>query len=128
MNNIPPTVAIADDHSLMRNTLTAFLLNQGYNVIIQAANGRHLLDQLSRAHPLPDLCLLDVDMPVMDGYETACYLHKYHASIKILATSVFYSNDKKEKILRCGASRFISKISNPEEWKKVLQEICPVER
>lgn len=128
MNNIHPTVAIADDHSLMRDTLVAFLINQGYNVIIQASNGQQLLDQLSRANSLPDLCLLDVEMPVMDGYETASYLHEHHASIKILASSVFYNDAKKEKMLYCGASRFISKISNPEEWKKVLQEICPVKR
>jgi DNA-binding NarL/FixJ family response regulator len=66
-------------------------------------------------------------MPVMNGYETARYLREHHTSIKILATSVFYNEDKKEKMLRCGASRLISKISNPEEWKKILQEVCPVE-
>ena len=127
MNNIHPTVAIADDYNLMRDTLAAFLLDLGYNVVIRAGNGRQLLDQLNHADSLPDLCLLDVDMPVMDGYETARYLHEHHASIKILATSVFYNEDKKAKMLRCGACRFISKISNPEEWKKVLQEVCPVD-
>ncbi|MCC6286508.1 MAG: response regulator transcription factor [Chitinophagaceae bacterium] len=123
MNNIQPTIAIADDHRLMRDTLAAFLHNQGYNVIIQASNGQHLLDQLNHISTLPDLCLLDVDMPVMDGYETACYLRKHHASIKILATSVFYNEDKKEKMLCCGVNSFISKISNAEEWKQVLQEL-----
>jgi DNA-binding NarL/FixJ family response regulator len=127
MNNTHPTVAIADDHNLMRDTLAAFLLDLGYNVVIQAGNGRQLLDQLNSADFLPDLCLLDVDMPVMNGYETARYLREHHTSIKILATSVFYNEDKKEKMLRCGASRLISKISNPEEWKKILQEVCPVE-
>jgi DNA-binding NarL/FixJ family response regulator len=126
MNNTHPTVAIVDDHNLMRDVLAAFLLDLGYNVVTQANNGRQLLDQLN-VNSLPDLCLLDVDMPVMNGYETARYLREHHASIKILATSVFYNEDKKEKMLRCGACRFISKISNPEEWKKVLQEVCPVD-
>ncbi|MFT3948707.1 MAG: response regulator transcription factor [Agriterribacter sp.] len=128
MNNTRPTIAIADDHRLMRDTLAAFLHEQGYNVVIQASNGQHLLDQLNHISPLPDLCLLDVDMPVMDGYETACYLRKHYTSIKILAISVFYNEDKKEKMLRCGVNSFISKISNAEEWKQVLQELCPGER
>ncbi|MBN8788183.1 MAG: response regulator transcription factor [Terrimonas sp.] len=126
MNNIRPTVAIADNHSLMRSTLTEFLLSHGYSVIIQAGNGQHLLEQLSYASRLPDLCLLDIDMPIMDGYETAQHLRKHHPSIKILATSVFYNEVKKEKMLRCGVNSFISKSSNPEEWEKILHELCPV--
>lgn len=124
MNNIPPTVAIADDHSLIRDTLATFLLNEGYNVILQAGNGRHLLDQLLHKNLLPDVCLLDVDMPVMDGYETACYLRKHYPSIKILAITVFHNDKKKEKMLNCGAHGFISKTGEPEEWKKALREVC----
>ena len=128
MNNIRPTIAIADNHSLMRSTLAEFLLIYGYNVIIQAGNGQHLLEQLSNTSNLPDLCLLDVDMPVMDGYETAYHLRKYYPSVKILATSVFYNEEKKEKMLRCGVNNFISKSGNPEEWKKILHELCPIEK
>ena len=58
MNNTHPTVAIVDDHNLMRDVLAAFLLDLGYNVVTQANNGRQLLDQLN-VNSLPDLCLLD---------------------------------------------------------------------
>lgn len=124
MNNIPPTVAIAEDHTLLRNTLATFLLNEGYSVIIRAGNGRHLLDELLLKNQLPDVCLLDIDMPVMDGYETAGYLRKHYPSIKILAITVFHNDNKKEKMLNCGANGFISKTSEPEEWKRVLREVC----
>lgn len=123
MNNIQLTVAIADDHSLMRNTLATFLLNEGYNVILQAGNGQHLLDQLIKKDRLPDICLLDVEMPVMDGYETACYLRTHYPSIRILAITVFLNDKKKEKMLDCGAHGFISKTGEPEEWKNALREV-----
>lgn len=124
MNYIVPTIAIADNHRLMRQTLAAFLTNEGYQVVIQAGNGRILLDQIKTESKLPDICLLDIEMPEMDGYETAACLRREYPSIKILGITVFDNSAKKERMLRCGADGFLIKTGNPAEWLQIIQQNC----
>ena len=80
------TVAIADDHGLLRNAL-ARLVNtfENYTVIFEAGNGKELKATILK-HIIPDIIMLDVNMPEMDGYETAQWLNKNYPQIKILAS------------------------------------------
>ena len=94
MNALFPTVAIADDHALFRQAAVTVLSQIGFQVILEAADGLDLLSLLSRHTSLPDISVLDIDMPFMDGYETARRLRRDYPSIKIIALTQFYDSDK----------------------------------
>ncbi len=70
------TIGLVDDHTLFRNTLTCFINHsENCRVILEAENGKELQEALSK-NVLPDILLLDLYMPVMDGFEAMQWLHK----------------------------------------------------
>jgi DNA-binding NarL/FixJ family response regulator len=120
MNALYPTVAIADDHALFRQAAVTVLSQIGFKVILQAADGLDLLSLLSHQASLPDISVLDIDMPFMDGYETARLLRRDYPSIKIIALTQFYDSEKERCILQAGAGMMLTKGSDPGVWKEVI--------
>ncbi|HTR30638.1 MAG TPA: response regulator transcription factor [Puia sp.] len=120
MNTSFPTVAIADDHELFRQAAVTVLSQIGFRVILEAADGLDLLSLLSHRAPLPDVSVLDIDMPFMDGYETARRLQREFPSIKIVALTQFYDRDKERSILEAGAVTMLTKGSDPGVWKEAI--------
>lgn len=116
-------VAVADDHNLLRNAL-AKLINsfENYTVLFEADNGKEIKDKLSR-HIIPDIVLLDVNMPDMDGYETAQYLHKNYPQVKVLALSMFSDENIIIRMLKLGAKGYILKNAEPEELREALDSV-----
>lgn len=112
MNATPTiTIALADDHALVVNAF-ARLLNQtpGMRVIITAADGAELIDKLEKADVLPDICLLDINMPEMNGYETLPVLRRRWPAIKVLALSMYGGEEfPVVKMIADGACGFIDK-------------------
>ncbi len=117
------TVAIADDHSLLRNAL-AKLINtfEGYSIIIEADNGKDLRNKIMQ-NVLPDIVLLDVNMPEMDGFETTQWLHRSYPQIKILALSMLSDERTIIKMFRLGAKGYLLKNTDPEELKQALDSL-----
>jgi DNA-binding NarL/FixJ family response regulator len=113
-------VAYAEDHATTREVLKGFLVKYGFRVQIEASDGRALLDELQEAPALPDVCLLDLSMPVMNGFETMKELHEKYPGIKVLAYSTNDQTELVEAILACGAHGFISKAVDPVEIKEGL--------
>lgn len=122
MNNPFPTLAIVDDHQLFRKAAATTLSLMGFNVILEAADGLELLNLLGHCVPLPDICVLDIDMPVLDGYESARRLRRDYPGIKIIALTQFHNNDKERHILQAGAEKMLTKGSDPDVWEKVMLE------
>ena len=116
-------VAIADDHSLLRSAL-AKLINtfEGYIVIIEADNGKDLCEKIMK-NVLPDIVLLDISMPEMDGFETTQWLHKKYPHIKILALSMLSDERSIIKIFRLGAKGYLLKNADPRELKEALDAV-----
>jgi len=116
-------VAIADDHSLLRSAL-ARLINtfEGYSIILEADNGKELCERIEK-NVLPDLVLLDINMPGMDGFETTQWLHKKYPQIKVLALSMLSDERSIIKIFRLGAKGYLLKNAEPEELKQALDAI-----
>ena len=116
-------VAIADDHSLLRNAL-AKLINtfEEYTVVMEADNGKDLSEKIVK-NVLPDIVLLDINMPVMDGFETTQWLRKKYPHIKVLALSMLSDERTIIKIFRLGAKGYLLKNTDPKELKEALDAV-----
>lgn len=117
-------IAIADDHVVMRTGLAELIKMLGaYEVIIQARNGHDLLEQLHGASLLPDICILDINMPELNGYETTERMKELYPEIKVMALSMFDNEFSIVRMLRSGAKGFLHKGANPDELSNALQTL-----
>ena len=115
-------VVIVDDHTLFRNGLR-ILLNtlEDYQVVAEAANGRQFLDLLEKS--VPDLVLLDINMPVMDGIEAATIAQKLFPDLKIITLSMYGEEDYYYKMVNAGVKGFVLKNSDIKEVKTALDVV-----
>ena len=116
-------IAVVDDHIMFRKGL-AVLINKfpGYHVMFEAANGKEFIDRLNPIL-LPDIVLLDVNMPEMDGYETAEWLRIHQPGIKVLALSMMDTETAIFKMVKQGAKGYLLKDAEPEELKLAFDEV-----
>ena len=119
-------IAIVDDHALFRKGL-ASLINYfpGYAVLFEAANGRDFIARL-QPNQLPDIVLLDITMPEMDGYATAEWLRTNHPAIKILALSTMDTETAIIKMIKHGAKGYVLKDAEPAELRRAFDEVLSI--
>jgi two-component system invasion response regulator UvrY len=123
MNKTKFSVALVDDHILIRSGLANLIREFGdFDVIIEANNGRHFLDVISRSSQ-PDIVLLDIKMPQMDGYETATWIKDHCPDIKVLALSMDDKDTAIIRMLRLGVRGYILKDIEPTELRRALTDV-----
>jgi DNA-binding NarL/FixJ family response regulator len=116
-------IALVDDHTMFRKGLAVLIgLFPGYKVLMDVANGQEFIDQLD-PDQLPDIVLLDIHMPIMDGYSTAAWLRVRHPDIKVLALSTMDSETTIIKMIQQGARGYILKDADPKELQVAFEEI-----
>ena len=115
-------IVLTDDHALLRNGLAGLLQNFGHTVLFEADNGKQFTEQL-KPNNLPELVLLDINMPEMDGYETAQWIKTNHPDIKVLALSMYDNENSIIRMLKCGARGYILKDSEPAELKFAIEAV-----
>jgi DNA-binding NarL/FixJ family response regulator len=116
-------VALVDDHSLLRNGLAAIINSfDGYKVVMEADHGQHFIDQL-KGKQAPDILLLDITMPVMNGYETAEWTRVNLPETKILVLSMMESDTIIINMLKRGAKGYLLKDSKPDVFHKALNSV-----
>jgi two-component system, NarL family, invasion response regulator UvrY len=116
MDNTRINIGIVDDHSMIRQALSTLINNNSaYSVCLDAANGIDLQQKLREAITLPDILILDIAMPEMDGYETLQWLRKNHPGMKVLIMSISDSQEVLLQMVKLGANGFILKESELSE-------------
>jgi len=114
------SVVLVDDHVNFRNELATVIDSFAeFSVPWQADNGKQLIKQLAQ-HTLPDIVLLDINMPEMDGFETAAWLKAHHPEVKVLAISTWDNEKTINRMLSLGACGFVLKDTEPAEMKSAL--------
>jgi two-component system invasion response regulator UvrY len=123
MNSKKISVALIDDHVLLRNGLANLIGSFGdYSVLFEADNGKKCIEQL-QLRSLPDIILMDINMPEMDGYDTAMWVKAKHPQIKLLALSMYDNDNAIIRMLKNGAKGYILKDIEPNELKAALDAV-----
>lgn len=116
-------IAIADDHTMFRKGLAALIdLFDDYMVLFDAANGKEFISQINPKR-LPDIVLLDIAMPEMDGYDTAAWLQKNYPEVPVLALSTMDAETAIIKMIRFGARGYLLKDADPRELKQAFKSV-----
>lgn len=123
MKNECIKVVMADDHLLLRNALATLINNSDTcKVVAEASNGKELMEAISKDN-YPDIAIVDLNMPVMDGYETAINLQKYHPDIKVLMLTMYDSELALIRLLKAGVKGFMKKDIHPKELLFAIQSV-----
>ncbi len=116
-------IAIADDHTILRKGVVEILSKfDDFSVIMEANNGKELIAKL-KVGTLPDVCIVDINMPEMNGYDTASEIRKNWPDIKIFALSMYDTELNIIKMLRNGANGYVLKDSDPEDLKVAINKV-----
>jgi DNA-binding NarL/FixJ family response regulator len=116
-------VVLADDHVLVRDGIKALLEDQkGIKVIDEASNGREALEVIDRSKP--DLLIVDIRMPEMNGIEVVAAINKANLGIKTLVLSMHDSEEYVVQAIEAGADGYLLKGASKEEFLKALHTVA----
>jgi DNA-binding NarL/FixJ family response regulator len=113
-------IIIADDHTLFINGLQMLLKDEGWIEIMDiASDGKELLELLHRKSP--DIILLDINMPRLNGLETARYIKQTNPAAKIVILSTYNEDHLVEKAKQYGVNGYLLKNSNKDELLQTIK-------
>ncbi|MFC0513375.1 response regulator [Mucilaginibacter angelicae] len=115
-------IAIVDDHTLFRKGLSGLLEEfKELKVLFDAENGRQMIQYITSIQEKPSIILMDINMPVMDGYESTIWIKENYPSIHVLALSMYDDDEAVIKIIKHGACGYILKRSKPKELLEAIK-------
>src|SRR5690242_9620881 len=115
-------VALVDDHVLLRDALASLIENfENCHVIYQVSNGKEMIEAIDTREEKPDVVIMDLNMPEMDGYQTAKWLHRNHPGILVLMLTMYDSEIMLVRMLQTGVKGFLKKDIHPAELQFAIQ-------
>tara|TARA_R110002073_G_scaffold108336_9_gene243638 strand:+ start:70230 stop:70913 length:684 start_codon:yes stop_codon:yes gene_type:complete len=117
-------IAIADDEQLFRAGIK-FLLEKvsDFEILFEAENGQELIDQIAASEEIPDIILMDLKMPVLNGVETTKIIHKEYPDIKIIALTSYGGKSFIINMIDVGASSYLLKNASPKTVIYTINEV-----
>jgi DNA-binding NarL/FixJ family response regulator len=111
-------VAHADDHKIFRQgvllSFEKYINEKKIDIILSVENGKELLDNLRKKN-LPDIILMDIRMPVMDGFEATHKIRQLYPQIKIIPLTMYHDIEMINTFRNLGACGYLSKNTHPDE-------------
>jgi DNA-binding NarL/FixJ family response regulator len=119
----PIQIALVDDHRLFRSGIASLIGEfKGYEILFEAGDGEELTRKLT-PKVQPQIILLDINMPVMDGMETARWLRDTYPGISVIILSMFGDAEKVLEMVKMGVKGYLLKDAEPHEFEQALQKV-----
>ena len=116
-------ILVVDDHSLMRDGLCRVLsLEPSFDIIDQVSDGLEAIESVQKVQP--DVILMDINMPKLNGIDATKEIHKLYPEIKVIALTVCEQDDQVFEFIRAGASGYILKDAQAEVLIEAVKTIC----
>jgi DNA-binding NarL/FixJ family response regulator len=106
-------IVVVDDHPVFRKGLIALLRAEGHDVVAEASDGVEAVAVI--AAELPDVVLMDLSMPLQDGFEATAHITAAHPNTKIVVITLFDDEASVLQALDAGASGYVSKQADPDQ-------------
>lgn len=116
------SIVLVDDHVVLRNGLAAIISNLGHTVLFECSNGKDL-EQKWRSEQLPDVVLMDINMPQMDGFEATTWLRQNYPLVRVLALSMYDDESAIIRMIRYGAKGYVLKEAEPQELNQAIRSV-----
>ncbi|MBK7690658.1 MAG: response regulator transcription factor [Bacteroidetes bacterium] len=117
-------IALADDQILFREGIASIIKNEkDFSLIIEADNGLDFLSKIKSTNELPDILLMDMEMPGMDGMQLNDEIRKKYPSIKVIVLSVHAKERLISRMIQAGASGYLLKNCNREELITAVRNV-----
>ncbi len=119
---LPITIIIADDHNLFRKGLRNIIesLGEEYCVKGEASNGEELISLLKAAKEPPRLVILDINMPVIDGFQSISWMNEHFPEVPVLIISMIEKEETIMRMLKMGARGYLSKDVETGDLKRAI--------
>jgi DNA-binding NarL/FixJ family response regulator len=118
------TIAIVDDHTLIAQALKGIISTfENFEVVFECENGRELIQKIKTLNTYPNIVMLDISMPEMNGFETALWLKENHPEISIMALSMQNDEQSVIKMIRNGAKSYLLKNTHPRDLEIALNKL-----
>lgn len=122
MKNKTTNIIIVDDHKIFRDGLLLLLNHFDFVTVVgQASNGEDFLNILDEI--VPDIVLMDINMPKMNGIEATKIALDKHPDLKIIALTTFFEDDYIEQMFSAGVEGYMLKRSNIEDFEKAIKKV-----
>jgi len=118
------SIVIVDDHTLLSQAISGLVNSfEDFEVLYTCKNGQELIDKLVFKENIPDIILMDVQMPIMDGIEATLHLKDHFPGIKVIALSVEAEERTILRMLRAGAKGYLLKDTEKSVLENALKEL-----
>jgi len=118
------SIVIVEDHLLIAKAITNIIDGfSAYKVIYEVENGKELISKIGQPGNVPEIILLDISMPLMDGYETAKWLTENYPGVLVMALTMRNEDEALIKMIKSGAKGFLHKNIHPAELELALNTL-----
>jgi DNA-binding NarL/FixJ family response regulator len=116
------SISLVDDHTVLRNGLAKILAEMDYEIVSETGNGKAFLETLAGGR-IPDIVLMDINMPFMDGFSCTSLLKAKYPLVKVLALSMYDNEYSIIRMLQAGARGFVVKDADPLHLQHAIEQV-----